>query len=611
LKRVKGAAVVVLAVGMLLSTTAWAAEKEAPGGRAAQGGTATVELQDGVAGAWWAAQGGTATVELQNEAAGQPAAKAELNESQRQALEEIYQIVPELKELSVEGVYNEGEATWGVFLNDNTGDVGPDIRRTHANLTFKTDTGELLRFDIRNPDWASVEFPASGLAKEKAAEFAGQVLGDKMKDYQMNEQISYGGGSSRDDKGNEIRWASANVQFERLINGIPFLNSGIRVSVDAAGHVTEYYTDGSYKRNDSIKDSGLDPAVFPDPALAVTKEAAAEIYAGLLEMKLNYVERQPMQYPYPILGDEEVETRPVLIYTPTPAMYAFIDAVTGKPLAESHEQPLTSLIRLAGEGKKLVAGTPEAAAALLADETGIDISGMKFIREEERGEYLNSGIKVKEYSWHSEPRTGQGGMPDYGVNRFLTISTLADTGQVVGFSLYDESGRGQKGTVTRETAQETAMQFVQRYLEQGAVELVMSSFQAQEDSIPDWVDRSKLPDNEQRPEFHFTFTLTHQGIPVSDRYNYVTVDGLTGRITAYSSGNSSSSLTLPDSGNVVTAEAAKAEFLKSLPLRLVYVWPEYFGQKAPKPLLVYLPDYSYGGKYIDALTGKTVTLEVK
>ncbi|MCG9968918.1 DUF4901 domain-containing protein [Pelotomaculum terephthalicicum JT] len=583
MKRVKGAAVVVLAVGMLLSTTAWAAEKEASGGRAAQGGTATVELQDG--------------------AAGQPVAKAELNESQRQALEKIYQIVPELKELSVEGMYNEGEATWGVVLNDNTGDVGPDIRRTHANLTFKTDTGELLRFDIRNPNWASVEFPASGLAKEKAAEFARQVLGDKMEDYQMSDQIGYGSGGARDDKGNEIRWASANVQFERLINGIPFLNSGIRVSVDAAGHVTEYYTEGSYKRNDSIKDSGPDPAVFPDPALAVTKEAAAEIYAGLLEMKLNYVERQPMQYPYPILGDEEVETRPVLIYTPTPAMYAFIDAVTGKPLAESHEQPLTSRIRLAGEGKKLAAGTPEAAAALLAAETGIDISGMKFIRE---GDYLNSGIKVKEYSWHSEPQTEQGG-----INRFLTISTLADTGQVVGFSLYDESGRGQKGTVTRETAQETAMQFVQRYLEQGAVELVMSSFQAQEDSIPDWVDRSKLPDNEQRPEFHFTFTLTHQGIPVSDRYNYVTVDGLTGRITAYSSGNGSSSVNLPDSGNVVTAEAAKAEFLKSQPLRLVYVWPEYFGQKAPKPLLVYLPDYSYGGKYIDALTGKTVTLEVK
>lgn len=34
-------------------------------------------------------------------------------------------------------------------------------------------------------------------------------------------------------------WATADVQFERLINGIPFLDSCIRVSVDAAGHVVD------------------------------------------------------------------------------------------------------------------------------------------------------------------------------------------------------------------------------------------------------------------------------------------------------------------------------------------------------------------------------------
>lgn len=38
MKSVKGAAAVVLAVGMLLSTTAWAAEKEASSVREVQGG---------------------------------------------------------------------------------------------------------------------------------------------------------------------------------------------------------------------------------------------------------------------------------------------------------------------------------------------------------------------------------------------------------------------------------------------------------------------------------------------------------------------------------------------------------------------------------------------
>ncbi|MDD4239090.1 MAG: hypothetical protein PHT62_11140 [Desulfotomaculaceae bacterium] len=104
------------------------------------------------------------------------------------------------------------------------------------------------------------------------------------------------------------------------------------------------------------------------------------------------------------------------------------------------------------------------------------------------------------------------------------------------------------------------------------------------------------------PEYNFTFTCMHQGILVSDRGYSVTVDGPTGGITAFYDRNSSSSVTLPDSKNVVTTEAAKAEFLKSHPLRLVYLWPEYFGQKAPKPFLVYMPDYGASMEYIDAFT---------
>lgn len=53
------------------------------------------------------------------------------------------------------------------------------------------------------------------------------------------------------------------------------------------------------------------------------------------------------------------------------------------------------------------------------------------------------------------------------------------------------------------------------------------------------------------------------------------------------------------------------EFLQSHPLRLVYYWPEYFGQKTPQPSLVYMPDYGNSMEYIDAFTGKTVTVEME
>ncbi len=586
MKRVKGAAAAVLAAGILLSTTAWAAEKEA----------ASVEEK-----------GGTEIVQLIDGAAGKPAAKVQLNESQRQALEKIYQTVPELTELSVESVHDRGEAAWGVTMSDRAGESAPGIMHAYASLTFETDTGELIRLDIQNPDWASAELPAPGLAKEKAAEFARQVLGDKMKDYQMSDGIgSGGGGAARDDKGNEIEWTYASVQFERLINGIPLLNSGFRVNVDVAGHVTQYYTEGFYEKNHGVKDGGLDPAMFPVPSLAITREAAEEIIAGLLEMKLNYVGRQPLQYPKS--GSEEAETRPVLMYTPS--LYAPIDALTGKLLDDFKVQPPLR-ITLNGEDKKLAARTPEEAETLLAGEIGIDMSGMKFEGVEEREERFGPGIKVKEYSWRSESQTGPDGRPDHSTMRFLHLGTMADTGRVVGFSLQDEAGRGKKAVLSREAAQETAVQFMQRYLDRGAAELEMYVSPPPEESIPDWVDRSKLKDDEQRPEFHFTFTCTHQGIPVSDRSYSVTVDGLTGRIARFYDGNSSSSVALPDSKNVVTAAAAKAEFLKSQTLRLIYLWPGYLDQKAPKPLLVYMPDNGVSWKYIDALTGKTVTVEMK
>lgn len=291
---VKRTTAAVLTVGMLLATPAWAAEKEASIVQEVKGGVEVVQLKSGTA--------------------GQPVSKLELNEKQRQALEKIFKIVPELKELSLESVHGGGEGTWKVVLSNRAGGTAPGIMHAHASLVFDTDTGELISLHIQNPDWASVELPSPGLAREKAAEFARQVLGDKMKGYQVSNQMGYGGASTRDDKGNGIEWASASVQFERLINGIPFLNSGFGVNVDAAGHVTGYYAEGFHEEYGGLKDGVPDPALFPDPSRAVAREEAEKTFAGLLEMKLNYVERQPLKYP--VFGSKKVETRPVLMYTP-------------------------------------------------------------------------------------------------------------------------------------------------------------------------------------------------------------------------------------------------------------------------------------------------------
>ena len=74
---------------MLLSSPVWAAEKPLPAGQETGTATKVVRQEGGVTGSL--------------------PAKPELTEAQRQTLEKFYQVVPELKELSPCGVYDNGE----------------------------------------------------------------------------------------------------------------------------------------------------------------------------------------------------------------------------------------------------------------------------------------------------------------------------------------------------------------------------------------------------------------------------------------------------------------------------------------------------------------------
>ncbi|TEB14054.1 hypothetical protein Psfp_03179 [Pelotomaculum sp. FP] len=423
MKKVKRTAVAVLAAGMLLTTPAWAAEQD------------LLVVQE---------RGGDA-VELFS--------KAELTEAQRQALEKMYQIIPELKELSLQSVeYNEDKTAWGGFLTDGSLDVTPDNRRIQASIAFDAKTGDLVNFDIYNPEWAAEKMPSATLVEEKAAEFTRKLLGDRLKEYEMGETISYSSGSSLDDKGNKIiTMTSAHVYFNRLINGVPLLNSGFQVSVDSAGHITEFRKE---------KDDNPDPAKFPDPSRAMTKDAAEKAFAGLVEMKLSYSYSQPLRLSWPSKSGEE--TIPVLMYYPS--FSGFIDAETGEPLEDSGGTLQQSQrVILNGEGKKFYAATPEEGARLLAEEFGVDMAGMEFGSVRVHDLPVTSGYQFKEYSWGSETQQETDSEPDWNGVRFVNLKTIADTGEIVGFGIQDDSGRGKQGTVSKEDAQKTAVQFLQRY----------------------------------------------------------------------------------------------------------------------------------------------------
>lgn len=577
MKKVKGMAAAVLAAGMLLASPVWAAENPA----------SVVQATDGGGGVRTAAPQGITKVQ-----------KPVLTAAQKQALEKVYQAVPELKELSVQDVADEGGQAWFVMLGNRTPGTDGGIQGAHAHLAFDTATGELLSYNFRNPAWASEKVPSPALAREKAAAFARQILGDKIKDYVQGDDMGFGGSGSADEKGNKIYWAEATVPYYRLVNGVPLMNSGFRVGVDVFGHITSFYRQ---------REERIDQAKFPDPSRAVTREEAEKAFAGMLEMKLFYLEHPPF---YGLFKPEKGETRPALVYAPL--SMPTIDARTGKPLAEFVPPfPQTQRLTLQGEGQQLIARTPEEAAKLLTETFGLDLTGMQFHGASDMQPFHDGEIKQKSYTWSTLPQKGADGKPDYRQARYVHLITNASTGEVISYNLQDESRRGQKATVSREAARDTAVQFLQKYLPAGPVELEMQVYEVEDRRIPSWVDKSKLTDQERPlPVISFTFNQVHQGVPVMDRGCSVQVDALTGKIIAFYNGISGPPIPLPDNRNVVPAETAKAEFLKQHPLKLVYLWPEYFDQKAPSPYLVYIP-VPGPNFYVDAFTGKTVQPENK
>ncbi|GAX90832.1 YcdB/YcdC domain-containing protein [Effusibacillus lacus] len=522
-----------------------------------------------------------------------------------QALERVYKVFPELKQLTLRHkFYSPGgdgrPAAWSIAFDNRPNDPKTEdsLKYTNAFVNLNAETGELMHMNIQNPDWASGESPSEELSKEKAASFVKQVLGDKVKDFRAEDTLFYGKSGVRAADGKQLEWAHATVRYERLVNGIPFKNSGFSVNVDSAGRVV------GFDQNERI---AWDFSKFPDPKQAISKEEAEQAYVKLLDMKLMYNGHQPIgSKPFV----DKAETRPVLMYLPI--FEGVLDAQTGN-LAEFGMRPaqsnLSKKVAVSPTGETLVVKSKEEAEKLLSDVFGIDMNEMQFDQREETD--WPSGKKFHHYSWHSKPVKESDGRSNYDQMRYVHLGIDAETGEVLTMNLQDESMRGKQAKVSQTDAEKTAIQFLERYISPKHKELSLQHvFSTMEDAenIPNWVDKNKLQDQKQSPEYHFSFHALHQGVPVMDRSFSVQVDGVTGKVAGFAlqSAAVEDEVKLPDNQNVVSVESAKQEFLRQHPLQLVYIWPDYRGQIAPEPVLVYIPADTAVFEYIDAFSGKTM-----
>lgn len=526
----------------------------------------------------------------------------ELSDEHRQALERIYEIVPELKKLTEKSTYRD-ENTWGVYLDEAKGNEVATFLSANARLVFEIGTGELLLYSFHNPDWASGELPTREFAVQQADNFIKQVLVDNGVQYLANSCRS-NSGIITDGKGNEISLPLMSLRYYPLINGLPFLyDGGAQVEVGAAGHIVGYERYGSIER----PKEELDISLFVHPDQAIINPADAEqIIAEEITMELTYL---------PEGSFFNKQEKPVLAYMGS-VLPLFIDAMTGKaPYWYGVDYMQMGQIILKGQWKEMAVQNQGEAEILLSQHLGVDIDKME--RVETSREYNEAGF----YNWRKAVKPELPGS-DWSWHT-VTLQMQPDTGELINIRTDDSGELIKPAVLSQEDALALAVSFMEKVLPEGAAEMsvVAHRNRMRSDNAPDWADVSLLergkgnnfddfyPMYVQSSNYtHFSFISMRQGIPIYGSDYNVTVSLVTGKVTGYNRGNIIISDDFPDAGYVVSAAQAKAELLRNTRQQLVYMLPAWNGQKPPAPLLFYTTDYNddWHLDYIDALTGKAV-----
>ncbi|NGQ94486.1 hypothetical protein G3578_04745 [Brevibacillus sp. SYP-B805] len=505
----------------------------------------------------------------------------------KQALDRLTAVLPELAGLSVEEAAilegEDGEADrWEYWLTNSEDEEAGYIS---AHVTLNAETGTLTSYRIANEHWISRKPPSDELAIRKASQFLENVAGKDPAQYRA-EVVP----TDEDEDAYEYEPSDdrAYVHFDRLLHNIPVRGFSISVSVDEEGHVIRYHEESSLE---------IDESSVPEPTDVLSARKAKEAYTRLLGMHLVYNRYEPLEDDHD--DDDEgdkVKTKPVLKYVP---LYEGpMDASTGEIPDDifywKEQEPKT--IALSPKGKKLTARSQKAAETLLKQEFGFDMDSMEL---EEQDVYGESPERWKLYVWHTKK--------DVRPSATLYLRVNASSGAFRSFSYYITDTDKTAKPISKKKALGIATATLEKYLPSSNKEVQLTESYPSDEypHIPPWVEDDDLETDGETEEYEFAFHPLYQGVPIENDSYFLTIDARTGKVVGFFMNTDSKKVTLPANKGTVSPQKAADAYLKHRPLELVYIWPQYDGQRAPKPLLVYVPqDNPYG--YIDAFTGKVV-----
>ncbi|MGG1662301.1 YcdB/YcdC domain-containing protein [Brevibacillus sp. NRS-1366] len=442
-----------------------------------------------------------------------------------------------------------------------------------AYIAFDLKTGQLIAYEASLGNWEVGKKATDEYILQRAEQAVQEVFGTEKRKMTGEPQLAPLTESQESELPDDPYSVYRSVYYPGLLNGLEVRGSdhGILVNMDLAGHLIGI----TYRQLE------LDGAKVPDPKTALTPEAAKKKYFTPERLDLGYVQGG---------ADSKPGIQYVLRNSP------MLDATTGKEIdpwrateVEESKRDLAKIknITIKPKAKSLIAKSEEEARKIASGMFGVDTE--------------------KDYTYHSEQADGNyvthTWTNDYSDYVSLAIDTT--TNQVIDGELWEEWSEDE-ANLTTEEALKKAIAFIEPYALSSSAALQVETFEPRKLApLADWMkelDKS-LGYGEEKPSqvYAFNFNELHGDMPVLDRYYWVVVDGKSGKVVQFSTTLPMKEAAFPEAKLAVTEEQAAELFAEKLPLRLSYIWPAYYGAKAPSLVLVYTIDGSEGWPYVDAV----------
>lgn len=505
-------------------------------------------------------------------AADQPTAKIDL----KKAIE----IAKDKLKLSTDGFdfnseYSEGidgKKAWHLSWSSKSG-VGKEM-----SVTIDADTGEVVNFYSYYPYTERPKIPkySKEQALKTANDFINRLLPEKFKDFKLKE--------SKWEENRDYNLFSDTYSFTyvRYVNGVPFLNNTISISVD--------------KNTLSVRNYSFDweDKPFTDVKKAMSPEDAQKAFKDKLGVELSYSL---------IYSGYDQTPKPILVYSFKNGNKP-IDAVTGEVIEYSDYGIYYS------RDSKGLANTAKQESLSPQENKAVEDTS-KLVSKEKATEELNKYLKLNDnytlsssnlytgypkgsnpvwsFSWNYQEDKAD----SYG---YANGSVDAVTGQVKSFSISGSDYEPAKDAVrkyTKETAKPIAEEFLKK-------------IQPEKFSLTEYRDNETKDDIEQQSTYNFNYIRKIDGIVCPSNSLSVSVSAYTGNISSFNV--EWYNLDFPKADNVIGLDKAYSSVFNNLDFSLKYIkQQDYYRSDIKKPdangdiKLVYMPDTI--SNLIDAKTG--------